>query len=364
MMTNVSRIRGRSGSDQDALLASLYQSMKHGGIIDIVAMEDSGISEMKKFIYKHAKSGDRLRLHVDVSNPRGKNSQNSQKILTEAIFVESGSSVPRFENNIFLPFEGGESESSSDEVKYVNISDTEIKFEHDTVTVDNNPIEFGQPFVLDGRRVVLAQGSVVLIIEDSLTKAFPQEGVQDEVLENEGTLALGDIVTTGVNDIGTAQVALKQASGETSVISYVFVYDTVTGQRTCVAKKSNLVDFSGTKGSASGSSNLDLWNGEGTLENVFQYSASAVTIRSVDTTNAAIDQDHDLDPDQSQHQSQSQSVATFDINGMSFGSDDSAVILGKDGQFRIKYDEFSDTVQIQFLDTSLGEYVTKREFGR
>lgn len=302
----------------DNSLQILYDSMKDS-IIDVAAMDVSGISELKKFVYSYGRTGDLLRVNVSV---------NDNDFVTEAVFVEDGANIQDVSTNVFLPFEG------TDCPQDVTISSSTFRYDNDKkeITLDGEAISFGRGFMVGGRRAVLAKGSVVIVFEDTLVKDFPEEGVQEEILNNDGTLALGDVTTVGVS-----QLERKEDSGDTSVVSYVFLHDESTDERTCVSKRTHTVDFFET----GGNSLIGLGSSK-SVENVVNYCASEVTLRSISSEG-------------------NESIATIDVNGLSFSSDESSIIFS---EFRIKYDEPSDTIQIQYLDTTTDSYVTKREFGR
>ena len=316
------------GELDESSLRVLYDSMKDS-IIDVASMDSAGVTEMKKFLYEYAKTGDLLRVNVSFDS-------NPKKFLAEAVFLEDGANLPILDTNVFLPFEG------VPDAKDITISSSTFEYVDDEVIVDGIQVGFGRPFIVGGRRVVLAKGSVVLLLEDSLVRVFPEEGVQSEIIINDGTIAVGDVTTTGIYQ-------LEEKSGEdefnsspdTSIVSYVFFHDSSTDQRTCVSKRTHAVNFLQTEGS----SLLDLGYVGGSVEKVLDFGSSSLEIRSIS-------------------QSGSESVATIDVEGLSFSSNDSAVILGSFSEFRMKYDENSDTVLIQHLDNVSGEYVTKREFGR
>ncbi|CAM9711450.1 unnamed protein product [Sphacelaria rigidula] len=303
-------------------------------IIDVASMDPAGVSEMKKFLYQHAKTGDLLRVNVSF----GEDHDSSKKFVTEAVFLEDGADIPTLDTNVFLPFEGIP-DAKLEANQTLTISSSKFEFVDDKVVVDEVEVGFGSPFMVGGRRVVLAKGSIVLLLEDSLVRVFPEEGVQSEIVVNDGTLAVGDIMTTGV-----FQLEEKSDNSDTSIAPYVFFHDASTDQRTCVSKKTHTADFMLT----AGSSLLDLAYLDGSLENVLSLDSSSVSIRSISGLGE-------------------ESVATIDFDGLSFSSNESAVILGSlslGSLFRMKYDETSDTIQIQHLDQSSGEYYTKREFGR
>jgi len=310
----------------DLSLQVLYDSMKNS-IIDVAAMDSSGVKEMKKFVYDHGKTGDLLRVNVSL---------NDNTFLTEATFVENGAELQSLDTNLFLPFDGlADNDETCTEV---TISSSKFKYENDIITLNDEDISFGTPFMMAGRRVVLAKGSVVIILEDTLAKDFPEDGVQEEIINNDGTLALGDVTTVGIS-----QLERKEDSGNTSVISYVFLHDETTDERTCVSKRTHTVDFFDT----ATTSQIDLGYVDSsdikTIENVVNYSSSDVNIRSISSTGE-------------------ESIATMNVDGLSFSSDDSSINFP--GGWVIKFDEPTDTIQIQYYDTVSGTYVTKREFGR
>jgi len=122
----------------------------------------------------------------------------------------------------------------------------------------------------------------------------------------------------------------------------VFLHDDTTDERTLVSKRIHTVDFFET--ATVSQINLGYVDSSSlkTTENVVTYSSSDVAIRSISSTGE-------------------ESIATIDVDGLSFSSDDSSIVFS---EFRIKFDEPTDTIQIQYYDTTTSSYVTKREFGR
>jgi hypothetical protein len=317
--------------DQDSL-QMLYNSMKNS-IIDVASMDASGIAEMKRFVYDHGKTGDVLRVNVSLDE-----GPEPKKFLTEAVFIEEGCVLPTLDRNVFLPFERSDTDSGQ-----VTISSSTFEFSSNRVKVDGTFVDFGSPFMVGGRRVVLARGSVVVLVEDTVVRIFPEEDVAEEIVEIDGTLAVGEVNATGLYQVEKKNVTPSSDDPEpkTYIESYVFHHHPSTDQRTCVFKKTHSVDFLQSRGSTL----LELGYLNGTLENVLDYESSYVGIRSVE-------------------EGGQESVATISIEGLSFNSNESSVSFGALAEFRLKYEETSDTLQIQHRDESSGEYVTKREFGR
>ena len=155
---------------------------------------------------------------------------------------------------------------------------------------------------------------------------FPKEGIQSEVVNNDGVLALGDVVTGD-----TVLVEQKEMYGPTSVKSSIYFHDPVTDQRTSTCETERVFETNCT-------TTVTITN-----QPTLTYSPSGLDIKSVSDTGK-------------------NSVARIDVDGLSFDSDESAVMLGTTSQFRIKYDTSSDTIQIQYFDGQ--NYVTKAEYGR
>lgn len=172
-------------------------------------------------------------------------------------------------------------------------------------------------------------------------QVFPDDGVQDEIISNGGAVALGDVTTTN-----TILLETKEISGETSVASYVVFHDEVTDERRCVTRNLKTVDENQTTCTTA----VSMGHVDGTntrsMEDVIQYTSSGVDIRSVSASG-------------------SESVSTMDIEGLSFNSDNVGVIIGASPtQFRIFYDDSTESLQIQYMDTLTSQWVTKREFSR
>lgn len=299
-------------------LDEFYNTIKQS-IIDVAQMEEDGINTIKQFIYDRAETGDLLRVRVNLNN---------NDFITKATFVRPNSTT-QLDANVFLPFQT----CQADEVQ---IGNSIIKYVDNVVNVNGVDIAYNEPFVLEGRRVVLAKGSVVIILEDSLVDVFPYDGLQTEIIQNEGFTVFGDIVTGT-----TVLVERKESEGTTSVKSFVFFHDPVTDERIVVCETNTNVNDSNT---ASETTISIANNGEdSSAEPTISYSTTGFGIRSISDEGK-------------------ESIATIDENGLSFSSDDSSVLFGNTSQFRMKYNTDTDTIQIQYFDGQ--NYITKAEYGR
>lgn len=305
----------------------IYDSMKNS-IIDIASMEENGMNDMKSFIYNQGEDGDLLRLNVSI-----KNGESLKNEIIHAEFVKDSDHEIK-DNNLLLPFQDG--------VQSENIIIGNQVVSHDYTTnkvfVDGIERSIGESFILGGRNVSLARGSVVVILQDSLPRDFPRDGLQDEIGSNTGSLSVGDITTTNSYLLET-----KQVGSSTSISSYIYFTNSVTNQRICGIECIKTVDDGVTSTNAKiNMGHLDDTNTR-TVQDVLEYSHETTSVRSIS-------------------QNLDENTTVVDIEGISFTSNSAALILGENAEFGIFYDDANDTLQIKHLDTLSGQYVTKREF--
>ena len=305
----------------------MYEKLR-GGVIDISEMQDSVSHGFKQFVTENGESGDILRVNVEISN---------KDYNTEARLVKSGDTIQSAssDKNIYLPF-GFRKEDQWVKIQSGDRSET-LTYEKDSqsLVVGNQKYGFGESFVLGGRRVVLAKGSVVIVLEDSLPLAFPEDGVQTEITLDAGTVAMG--VTMATNFI---QIREKEGSGSTSVSSHVLMFDNTTDERLAVTEITKEIDESLTTGKCT-------WRSVGptkTLVDTMDYDPSGVNIHSLDAGGTTL------------------SSSNIDTSGLSFSSDDSSIFFGKSSQVRLSYTD--DKIVVQFMDRESGEYITKTQFER
>ncbi|CAM9702222.1 unnamed protein product [Ectocarpus sp. 6 AP-2014] len=173
----------------------------------------------------------------------------------------------------------------------------------------------------------------MLVVEISDLTVFQHEGIQEEIVENRGAMAVGDVTTSSLNLVGA-----KAASGQTDLESFVYFHNDTTSESVCISEKSHAVDEHATKCT----STIKLGGDDG-MQSCLQYGGDMVAITTASS-------------------SAGERVATVDFDGLSFDHDEAAVVIGPFLEYRIKYDDESDTLQIQHLEE--GEYITKVEYGR
>ena len=303
----------------------MYDKLK-GGLIDISSMSDDVSREFKKFIVENGTSGDLLKVNVDLLD---------NNFNTEARLVKSGDiiSASSSDKNIYLPF------SFSDKPQEV-IMKTGDKLESMTydnfdqsLVIDSNRYGFGESFVLGGRRVVLAKGSVVIVLEDSLPLSFPEEGVQSEITTDVGTVAFGSMMATSY-----IQIKNKESSGETSLSLHVYIYNPSTDERLHATQINKTIDNSLTVGQCT-------WKAVDTtssLSDTLKYGPSEVSIQSISGSQI--------------------NTSTVDSTGLSFSSDDSSIFFGTSSQFKLSY--VNDKILVMYLDKNTGMYTVKTQFER
>ena len=303
----------------------IYEKIK-GGLIDLSGMDASIAMGFKQFITENGSSGDMLKVNVQVDN---------HNFNTEARLIKSGDTIRSSDNNknLYLPF----GFRKQDQWVMVQSGDVSEKLTYDSesgsLIVGDARHGFGESFVLGGRRVVLAKGSVVIILEDSLPLDFPEDGTQEEVTLDTGTVVVG--VTMAKNFI---HVREKESSGDTSISSHVLMFDPSTDERLQVSEITKTVDESMTLGKCT-------WRSLGTtkaLVDTLDYDPSQVKIHAVSNTTL--------------------NSSNIDNTGISFSSDEASIFFGSSSQVRVSYSD--DRILVQFMDRETGEYVTKTEFER
>lgn len=175
-------------------------------------------------------------------------------------------------------------------------------------------------------------------LDSTSLSEFPDDGIQGDVVANEGAVAVGNVTTRGLT-----LIAEKEGSGDTSLESFVYLHDDATSERVLISRRVHTVDDLDT----ACVSTLQLGSVDSADARVVQdcitYSGESVAIHSVSAVG-------------------DENTATMNFDGLSFDSDEASVVLGPSSQFRIKYDNDKDTLQIQHLEST--GYVTKVEYGR
>lgn len=178
----------------------------------------------------------------------------------------------------------------------------------------------------------------LLNINQTELSVFDGDGLQTEILSNDGVVAVGNVTTRDLN-----LVSMKAESGDTQMQSSVYLHDVVTSERACISEQVHTVDENDTACAVSVNlSRVDDSNNR-SMQTCMQYGGESVGINAASSAG-------DI------------TTSTINFEGLSFDSDDAAVVLGPFSEFRMKYDDASDTLQIQHLED--GVYKTKVQYSR
>lgn len=304
---------------------AMYDKLKNG-VIDLSSMDNSVSREFKAFIVENGTSGDILRVNIDVSG---------QLLNAEARLVKNGDTICSSDSdkNIYLPF------SFSDKPQEVimksgdKVETLKYDIEEESLIVDSRRYGFGESFVLGGRRVVLGQGSVVVIFEDSLPLSFPEEGIQTEITTDAGTLSSGAMMATNY-----IQIKSKEQSGDTVMGSHVYLYNPSTDQRLYATNISKSINSEMTIGECTWKS----LNTSNVMSDTLKYCPTSVSIMAVSGSEI--------------------NTSIVDNTGLSFSSDESSIFFGKSSQFKLSYE--NNKVLIMHLNPETGLYKVKAQFER
>lgn len=178
----------------------------------------------------------------------------------------------------------------------------------------------------------------LLHVDTTVLAVFEGDGIQPDVALNDSVVAVGNVTAKSLT-----LVAEKTPSGETEAASFVYMHDPATSERICISENVHTVNADETQSTSilklCGTNSV----GDRVSQKCMQYSGESVDIHSVSSVGE-------------------QRTSRLDFEGLSFDSDEAAVVLGPFSEFRIKYDDVTDTLQIQRLQS--GVYTTKVEYGR
>jgi len=178
----------------------------------------------------------------------------------------------------------------------------------------------------------------LLNINQTELSVFERDGIQPEVVWNDGVVAVGNVTTRDLN-----LVSEKAEAGETEVKSSVYLHDVTTSERVCISEQVHTVDENDTECVVSVNLSRVDDDDNRSMQTCLQYGGESVGIHAASSAGDA-------------------TTSTINFEGLSFDSDDAAVVLGPFSEFRMRYDDATDTLQIQHLED--GVYKTKVQYSR
>ena len=328
-------------------LENLYESIKtDDGNYDATNFEKKAHDVFLKYFNDVVKSGDTIYTSVNIKGTQ--RNVETTAVVSDTIMPVSG------EKNLFLPFTKdsgknqkvtlqnavGKSESES-EVSYATKVDLVYNDADDSFIMGDRVFKIGDKFELFGRAVTVADGSIVLVFEDTVELTYPFDiTTATNVVGTLGSQFAKNITCNVINTIGTT---IGGTAGTCHSSAWMYESDNVT-----ISEATRIVhtmDATGESATVSiGVRATDL-SGNTFIEPVLQCAHDSTTISAQDASDAT-------------------ASATFNAAGLQFDTDAGAIYFGSSQTFRIIFLPGSPTniLAIQSYDSGAGDYVTRSEF--
>ena len=212
--------------------------------------------------------------------------------------------------------------------------------ESNSFTIGGSAYGVGDKFALFGKMVTVADGSIVLVFEDTVAKSYPfNTSTASNVLGTLGSQFAKNVTCSVINVIGSKTTG---ATGSTSSSSWVYDTDADT-----IAEATRMVH---TMDETSGSATLSIGvrhtdaNANAFIEPVIECAPTSTTISAQDGSDNTVS-------------------TTVDSTGISFDTDDASIYFGAAQKFRIIFrDGTPSTLAIESYDSTTGTYMTRSEF--
>lgn len=210
----------------------------------------------------------------------------------------------------------------------------------DTFTIGGSVYGVGDKFSLFGKMVTVADGSIVLVFEDTVAKVYPfSTSTASNVLGPLGSQFAKNITCSVINVVGSKTTGV---SGNTSCSSWVYNTETDT-----IAEATRMVHTI-DENSESGTLSIGVRHTDG---NSNAFIEPVITCASGSTVISA------------QNDSDSTVSTTIDPTGISFDTDDACIYFGAQQKFRIIFrDGTPSTLAIESYDADTGTYMIRSEF--
>ena len=270
---------------------------------------------------------------------RIKGELDNEKYIYTARIVSPGETldIDTESNNIYIvPDFNGDDEQffclSSDGLNHIvnfDKSETFVKYQ-------NKTYNHGDKFVISNRFVIVAKGSIILVIGDDIPADFPYDNATALQVLTSGDLVIKDVIMRS-----SSQVVEKVSGATTWGISSFFVYDGLTSTTLETSRiSSGLNDIKDT-GEIKFSVLYTDTIGDQSLIDTLNSSPSETTIRSKTDT--------------------ADTIATFNSEGLSFDTSEGSIYFGSAKNFRIKFIEEDGLTPSMLAMQSLdgGSYITR-----
>ena len=279
-----------------------------------------------------------------------------KNIETKAV-VEGSTTEVSGDDNLFLPFskDAGSTQivtlnnavALDDDVEdgiadIQHPSDVDLLYtpESDSFTIGGKVYSVGDKFSLFGKMVTVADGSIVLVFEDTVAKVYPfNTNTASNVLGPLGSQFAKNVTCNVINVVGS-----KTTGVTGSTFSSSWVYDTETdtiAEATCIVHTIDEDSASGTLSIGVRHTDAD---SNAFIEPVIECASGSTTISAQDDSDNTVS-------------------TTIDSTGISFDTDGASIYFGAAQKFRIIFrDGTPSTLAIESYDADTGTYMTRSEF--
>jgi len=316
-----------------ALHQKLRKKNRSGQSVFDLTVDSESLAIVKQTIRDMCNTGDRVRMRFRAQD----------RILdAELHYIRNGEKFRLQEgsHNALLAFE--QSRGSAQKVRlqsHDKRSESSIGYDESSnrIIVGQNSYGIGDTFFMHGRRVTVAQGSIVLMFANVVPDSFPYASSVTS-LGSMGGISTGTAILKSLY-----RVADRVTSDQTSASSSSYVKD--SGETLEFSRVSHLANETLDYGTFK----ISVLS---TLSDASQILTDSVTCTPLGTT---------LVQNTIQSSEDVTNVISVTSDGISASSESFAIYFGDERQFRIKYtDSDVSLLNIQYLKD--GSYVTRAEF--
>lgn len=339
---------------EDPHLENLYSSVRlEDGTYDATQFDKTVHDVFLKYFNDIVENGDIIYTSVILKGA-------PKNIETRAV-VEGSTTDVSGDENLFLPFT-----TESDGAQIVTLSnavpdtDDEVTTDADAEVVEKYPTNVellytpesdsftiggkvygvGDKFSLFGKMVTVADGSIVLVFEDTVAKAYPfSTTTASNVVGPYGSQFAKNYTCNSLNIVGSKTTGV---AGNTSSSAWMYDADTDT-----IAEATRIVHTI-DENSASATLSIGVRHTDADsnafIEPVIACASQSTTISAQDDSDNTVS-------------------TTIDSTGISFDTDGASIYFGAAQKFRIIFrDGTPSTLAIESYDADNGTYMTRSEF--
>lgn len=337
---------------EDPHLENLYSSVRlEDGTYDATQFDKTVHDIFLKYFNDIVQDGDTIYTSVILKGA-------PKNVETRAVVEGSATDVSGTEN-LFLPFtkdsgaaqivtlnnavpDDDQTATAADGGDDGYASNVELLYtpERDTFTLGGIVYGIGDKFSLFGKMVTVADGSIVLVFEDTVARLYPFDTyTASNVVGPLGSQFAKNITCSVINVVGSKTTG---ASGNTSSSSWV--YDTETDTIAEATRIVHTIDENSESATLSiGVRHTDA-SANAFIEPVIECAAGSTTISAQDDSDNTVS-------------------TTIDSTGISFDTDEAAIYFGSAQKFRIVFrDGTPSTLAIESYDADTGTYMIRSEF--